>query len=678
MNRNKIFKTLFFALIVALTACKTDSNKISLPTYFSDNMVLQQNSDVVIWGKASSGKKLTVETGWGESKNTIVRKNRTWDVKFFTNNPGGPYKITIKSGREVKTINNVYIGEVWLASGQSNMEMPVKGWLPNDPILNSAETITNADYPEIRMFTVPKTISARPLDKVKGKWEICSPETVPNFSATAYYFARKLYEELKIPIGIIHSSWGGTNAESWISGKSLINNFDEFIEIISDLKNAETHIEIYNMWLQQFNSIDVSITDDNVNPFTDIDLHDSYYSNPDLSDDEWDTMMLPKLIEDITGPFDGVAWFRKTIDIPSNWEGQNLFISLGPIDDIDVVWYNGDKIGATSELGKWNENRNYIIDGNLVNKGKALIAIRVIDTGGNGGIYGNTELMKIYPEKREKIAISLAGEWKYQIAAELKNDILYVFEPGKTDFNLRPQKSINIDANTPSVLFNGMISPFMGYKIKGAIWYQGESNIGRASQYTGLMKILINDWRYHFRNDSLPFYFVQIAPYRYSNPNAEESAWIREAQRRTLKVENTGMVVTLDVGNVLNIHPADKKSVGERLAFWALANDYGKEIEFSGPIFNGKFSVKNNTISVEFNYAESGLEIRKEIPNQFEISGDDGIFHPANVSISGNSLVLSSPRVHKPVNARYAFKNGSEASLFNKAGLPAATFTTER
>jgi len=671
-------RTLLFAFIIALSACKTDTNQITLPSCISDNMVLQQNSEIKICGKSIPGKDLTIKTSWGVSVKKTTKKKGDWECKLATGAPGGPHTIIIKRGNAVKTINNVYIGEVWLASGQSNMEMPVKGWPPNDTVLNSVKTIKEANYPEIRMFTVPKTISTKQLSQISGKWEVCSPETVTDFSATAYFFALKLYEELKVPIGIIHSSWGGTNAESWISGKSLINNFDEFTEIISDLQHAETQIEIYNMWLHQFNSIDVSITDDNINPFINIDLHDSYYSNPDLSDDEWDTMMLPKFIEDITGAFDGVTWFRKTIDIPSNWEGQNLCISLGPIDDMDVVWYNGNKIGATAEPGRWNENRNYVIDGNLVKKGKALIAIRVIDTGGNGGIYGNAELMKIYPEKNEKSSISLAGEWKYQITAELKNDILYVFEPGKSDFNLRPRKSINIDANTPSVLFNGMISPLIGYKIKGAIWYQGESNVGRAQQYTGLMKTLISDWRTHFRDEHFPFYFVQIAPYYYSNPNACESAWIREAQRRTLELENTGMAVTLDVGDVGNIHPADKKSVGERLALWALAKDYGKEVEYSGPLFNGNFSVKNNTIIVEFDYAESGLEIKNNIPNQFEIAGNDGIFYPATALISDNSIILSSFKVQKPVNARYAFKNGSEASLFNKAGLPAATFTTER
>jgi len=424
--------------------------------------------------------------------------------------------------------------------------------------------------------------------------------------------------------------------------------------------------------------IDISINEDNIDPLIDIDLFDNQCSSPDLSDDTWEEILLPNYIEKILGSFDGVVWFRKAVEIPKSWIGKDLILSLGPIDDRDAVWFNGTKIGETAEHGKWTENRIYTIDGKLVTQEKNIFSIRVLDTGGRGGIYGDASLLKIYPVNSEKTALSLAGEWKYKIVAELMNNNLYVFELNKTDFNLRPQRSITIDQNTPSVLFNGMIAPIVAYKIKGAIWYQGESNVGSANQYTKMMETLISNWRRSFNIENFPFYFVQIAPYKYSNPQNSESAWLREAQRRILNTENTGMVVTLDVGNVENIHPADKISVGERLALWALAKNYGIDVEYSGPRFNDKFTVRKNELTVEFDYAENGFIIKNETPNQFEIAGENGVYYPATALIYGNSIILSSPKVENPVNARYAFTNGSTATLFNSSGLPASSFTTEK
>ena len=430
------------------------------------------------------------------------------------------------------------------------------------------------------------------------------------------------------------------------------------------------------MWLHNFKRIDISPTEDKSDPLIDIDLFDSHYSNPDLSDNNWNSINLPENVEKTLGTFDGVICFRKIIEIPSTWEGQNLTLSLGPINNRDVVWFNGIKIDSATDASKGAENKNYTIDGALVKEGKVVIAVRVIDTSARGGIYGNRESIKIYPEKKEQMSISLTGEWKYEVIAEIQDNQIFIFDPGKTNFNLRPKKSITIDANTPSVLYNGMIAPLTSYNIKGVIWYQGESNVGRAGQYTKLMETLITDWRKNFNVENLPFYFVQIAPYKYSATQNEESALLREAQRKILETENTGMVVTLDIGNVENVHPADKKSVGERLALWALAKDYGIDVVYSGPLFNGNVKINKNILTVEFDYADNGLEIRDKVPNQFEIAGENGIFYPAKAMILNNNVTLSSSKVSNPVVARYAFKNGSEGSLFNKSGLPASSFTS--
>ncbi|MDR2928862.1 MAG: hypothetical protein LBV41_11795 [Cytophagaceae bacterium] len=674
-QKTKTFTIYVFAIAIALASGCT-SSELKLPSIISDGMVLQCNADVTIWGEAVSGTKIKVTTSWGVNQTAEARFNRTWDVKIPAGEAGGPYEITIDAGDTVCVIKDVYVGEVWMASGQSNMEMPVSGWLPNDTIYQSMQTIAQANLPLIRMYTVPKNICTEPADNAQARWKVCSPQTVSEFSATAFYFARKLNVELETPIGIIHSSWGGTNAESWISAQSL-SRMEKFRTVIENISNAKAQSDIYNMWLQQFEAVDVAPVEGNLDPIIGIDIFDSLYSHPNfIVDNSIATITLPCAIETATGTFDGAVWYFKTVEIPSSWEDKELMLSLGAIDDRDVTWFDGKKIGATEENNKWNVNRLYTIPANDVHQGKSTIAVRVIDTQGGGGLLGNGELMKIYPAGNPNTAISLAGEWNYTIAAELIDNKFYKFNPAGNDFSFHPQKAMNLNANTPSALYNGMVSPVVKYTVKGVIWYQGEANVGRSHQYLELMRTLIADWRTRF-NSELPFYFVQIAPYSYGNPDAEASAWIREAQRRTLEVENTGMAVTLDIGNVNNIHPANKKDVGERLAFWALANDYHKEVPFSGPIYNGKFEISENTITVEFTYAD-GLQISGSAPNQFEIAGTNGVYHPAAAMVDGNSVVLSSKLVPHPQNARYAFKNGSEASLFNAAGLPASTFTTEK
>jgi sialate O-acetylesterase len=253
---------------------------------------------------------------------------------------------------------------------------------------------------------------------------------------------------------------------------------------------------------------------------------------------------------------------------------------------------------------------------------------------------------------------------------------MYLFNPETNDFASRPELAVVAGAYTPTALYNAMIAPLTPYTLKGAIWYQGETNVGRSAQYVRLKSMLINDWRTQFENGEMPFYFVQLAPWHNNNVEGSSSAKIRDAQRRTLSIAHTGMAVTLDIGNVDNIHPANKTDVGERLALWALANDYGKQIPYSGPLYES-FSVEGNKLTLTFSHVDGGLVLKDQVPGQFELAGDDGVFYPAKAVVEGNQIVLTSPRVAKPINARYAYKNGSEASLFNGAGLPAASFTTE-
>ena len=374
------------------------------------------------------------------------------------------------------------------------------------------------------------------------------------------------------------------------------------------------------------------------------------------------------------GNFDGVIWFRKKMDIPDAWKNQNLILSLGPIDDMDRTYVNGKLVGAYESDGYWQTDRIYTVPKELVQSNQLVIAVRVLDNQGGGGIWGTKEKLTIHPESTSAV-ISLAGAWKYLPVAEYRGQEFFVFGSSKNNFYQKPQMTVEISANTPTTLYNAMIHPLIPYNIAGAIWYQGESNAGNPKQYRALFPLMIKNWRDDWQQGDFPFYFVQIAPYDYGEQTYSEL--LREAQLKTLSLKNTGMAVTLDVGNPKNIHPGDKKDVGERLALWALAKTYNKKINCSGPIYKS-MQVQKDKIVLTFDYAKSGLTI-KELngENNFIIAGKDKIFKKANVKIDGNKLIVSNDEVKNPVAVRYAFTNISEGTLFNKEGLPASSFRTD-
>ncbi|RAJ12233.1 sialate O-acetylesterase [Arenibacter echinorum] len=462
----KILKTLLLALL--LSTATVSFAQIKLPAFFGDHMVLQQNSNVSIWGTDKPNAKIKVIGSWGKESTATANANGRWKLKIQTPSYGGPYKLAIKGSNEV-TLNNVMIGEVWLCSGQSNMEMPVKGF-NNQPIDGSAEAILNSKNNQIRLFTVKRATSLEPLENVEGQWAEANPATVRDFSATAYFFGKKLNTLLNVPIGMIHTSWGGSNVETWMDKETL---------------------------------------------------------------SEFNTIELPKKL---------------------------------------------------------------------------------------------------------------------------------------------PEERLN---QTPTLLYNAMINPLIGYNIKGAIWYQGESNRNQAKEYAQLFPTMINTWREKWQQGKFPFYFVQIAPYGYDGGNA---GYVREAQLYTMKtVENTGMAVTMDIGDCDFIHPREKKLVGDRLALWALAKDYGMEgIAYSGPVYKEIDEIKEGKVKLSFDYVENGLSSYGRPLTGLEIAGADKVFHPAEAKINGDkSLSVWAEGVTNPVAVRYAFKNCEAGSLFNTEGLPASSFRTD-
>jgi sialate O-acetylesterase len=668
----KLLLTLSFVLLL-IVSCKEKPSELKLSVIFADGMVLQQKSEAAIWGNAAPGSKISIEASWGAAASIEAKEDSSWQANIETPEAGGPYELTIKNSDSTLVLKDVLIGEVWLCSGQSNMEMPLEGWPPNADIDNSAKEIAEANYPEIRMFTVQRKYAFEPQKNMVGQWETCTPENAKKFSATAYFFGKKLHKELNVPIGLIHSSWGGTPSESWTKAEDLSKD-EDYKTLTEDVVKLKETILKQENWLAKHEVKTLDFNSD-VDPLETVKFSEDGLSKAEFDDTNWPVIEVPKYFEQSEiGNFDGVIWFRKEIEIPENWEGSELVLNLGPIDDRDWTYFNGELVGSMPQAGVWSANRNYTIPKELVKAGKAVIAVRVLDNTGGGGLYGAKDEVVL---KKGDASISLSGEWKYLAVAEFKYNKFYLFDATKNELSERPVSTLQDGPNVPSSLYNGMIAPLLPYTIKGTIWYQGEANVGRAAQYSRIFPMMIENWRNDFNNPDMPFYFVQIAPFNYGGDDKTNSARIRDAQRRSMATKNTGMAVTLDIGNVDNIHPGNKQDVGLRLALWALAKDYAKEVIYSGPVYS-KMEVVDGQAHISFTEIGGGLMLKDQNTTAFELAGEDGVFYPAKAAVEGEQIVLSSAKVAEPVAARYAFYDDSSAVLFNKEGLPASSFTTEQ
>lgn len=636
-------------LLLAVVAVRGAS--LQLPTILDSHMVLQQKSFAKIWGWAGPDQVVKVTTSWNEScYSTVSDLQGNWQVSVMTGKAGGPYRVTIEADTTV-VLEDILLGEVWICSGQSNMEWP----------LSKAETakdeIPLSDYPDIRLFTVEKHIALRPLEDVEGSWERCSPETSGNFSAIGYFFGKNIHLELGVPVGLINTSWGGTPSESWTSREELrsFGDFDKQLEELygtSDAEMEKARREQAQMEAMIKNQQDFENREN-------IGFSEGWMS-ADFNDTEWETMECPaewSSLEKI-GMLEGVVWMRSEISIPESWIGKSLTLELGPVDEMDITYINGIEVGSSLKINNWNVPRYYQVPASLVSSGELQLAIRIVNTNAQGGIFGHPDELKFFPsEDNDESPVLLAGSWKYRIA--------YRF----------PEVPMANNSHTPSVLYNGMLYPIRKFAIKGAIWYQGESNQTRAVQYQTIFPGMIEDWRSIWNQGEFPFYFVQIAPYDYG-PN-QTSPELREAQFLTLsKVKHTGMAVTMDIGNPGDIHPTNKRDVGKRLALWALAKDYGKDVVYSGPLYREQ-NIEGEKIRIQFNCTGGGLVARGGALTHFEIAGSDQIYHPAEAVIDGETVVVSSTDVAAPEVVRYGWTNTAEPNLFNTEGLPASSFSTD-
>jgi sialate O-acetylesterase len=607
---------------------------LKLPRIFSDRMMLQRDIPAPIWGWAKPLADVTVELA-GKRASAKADNHGKWRATLPASTAGGPHELIVRSGDETLRISDVLVGEVWVCSGQSNMEWT----LAQNEHLATAD-IAAANDPLIRHFTVTKAMTASPLDDVTGEWFHVEPKSIAGCSAVAYYMARDLRKALNVPVGVIVSSWGGTQAEAWIPRESLesVAEFDPIvkrIQIPGVTEEPKPHEDPGNEGVKLG------------------------YADANHNDGDWKTMDLPRIWESAGLDIDGSVWFRREIDIPTAWVGKELTLSLGALDDFDVTYVNGKEIGRTGKetLNPWAHPRVYKVPASVVKAGRNVIAVRIFDQWGSGGFAGKKDQLFLAGPSGQ---IPLTGDWKYKIELEL------------------PSISTNT-AIPPTSLFNAMIAPLVGYGIRGAAWYQGESNTDRAVQYRKLLPTLIQSWRQLWKQGDFPFLIVQLANWVTNDGFFRRGvhwAEIREAQAMAARnVPNAGLAIAIDIGEAEDIHPRNKWDVGHRLALAARAIAYGQPVEHRGPAFES-LKINGDKAVVSLTHAE-GLVARGGPPQEFEIAGADRAFHRADASIDGNQVALHSIKVTKPVAVRYAWADNPQCNLYNAAGLPAEPFRSD-
>ena len=628
---------------------------IRLPRLLSDGMVLQARAPLRLWGWASEGESVKV-TLRGHVATTQTHDG-SWSVTLPPLEPGGPFELTI-AGHDTIVLHDVLVGEVWVCSGQSNMEFP---------LARSAQAQADIDAPSdsrLRMFTVGRQLAASPArDVASGQWESATPQTRGHFSAVGYYFGQALRAARGVPVGLIHTSWGGTPAEAWTSRDALLRWGMPSADFAALAPPDAATQKAYERRLAEWQAAgrpqgeydDPGVTD-----------AAKGWAAPDLDTRQWRAMALPVAWEkaDPELGVDGAVWFRKEVSVPPGWVGRDLELQLGAIDDADTTYFNGERVGAVGREvpNHWQVRRHYRIPASALRSGRNVIAVRVWDHGGEGGFMGPATEMWLAPAGGDDRQ-SLAGDWRFMLE--------------RTRPSLPQPPGLN--EHLPSVLFNGMIAPLLPYAIAGATWYQGESNTGRAAEYRSLLGSMIENWRSAWQRESLPFLIVQLAPYLAIDSEPRESDWaaLREAQERvTREVPNTALAVITDVGDEKDIHPTRKKPVGARLALAARKVAYGEKIVASGPTFRA-VAVEDHALVVSFDNVGKGLVVRGPRLTGFAVAGRDEKFVNADATLRGDRVVVSSPLVPSPAYVRFGWANYPVVNLWNADGLPASPFRTD-
>jgi Domain of unknown function (DUF303). len=637
--KNVRSKTIALTVLALFICCfYTLGENLSLARLFSDNMVLQQGIPVQIWGKAAPNERIQIRLG--NKKGTVkTGADGKWRLSLPAFDYGGPYALEVKGSKQTLKYENIMIGEVWLASGQSNMNFAI-----NRPISNMEKVVEEANYPMIREFAVPLRVGKAPLDDFKkGEWKVCNPQNVPEFSAVAYFFARSLYLKKKVAIGIIHVSWSGSRIEAWISKDALLS-YPEVKDKVVDAYNDTTD------WAKMQFLCDRTDTIRNVIVKNAHNGMDQEVYKPEYEDSTWKSSDYPIKGWKLKAPSYSLIWLRKNFDMPTRTMDKDYVLHLGRVLESDITYINGVEVGRSSQL----DQTEYKIPHDLLKPGKNVITIRLYDAWGSGQIGSQAD--EAYMQSEDKtVKVSLGGQWKYNMDIEPRLPV------GKSYSNM------------PTGLFNAMINPLIPYGIKGFLWYQGESNADSYEQYKTLQPLLIKDWRTRWGKENLSFLFVQL-------PNLKGSTswpWMREAQAQSLQIPYTGMAVSIDLGDPYDVHPHQKQPVAERLALLATHLAYGEDVVCSGPVFS-QYRLDGNSVVVSFINTDGGLVLKDSLQNTgFVVAGADKQFHPAEVLVRGKELVIKSPMVDKPVAVRYAWEADPCVTLYNGKGLPATPFRTD-
>jgi len=637
---------------VVLSFCLFNTSalaNVKLPKLVGNGMVLQRNAEVKIWGWAGNNEPVIVKF-LNLQYNTEANNQGQWHIMLPKLSEGGPYQMQIISGDTI-TLDNILIGDVWLCSGQSNMDLPMRrvSTLYQDEM-------ESANNPFIHYFAVPQTSNLNQLcdDVSAGQWQSISKETIAEVSAVAYFFGKELYAKYKVPIGLLRSSYGGSLIESWMS-EEAIRQFPEHYNEMLRCRDTSMVNAVVRKGRQEV-----------ANWYATLNANDEGYKTPgmpwykpDVNVDGWNAMPVPGYWSDNgMRNVNGVVWYRKEFDVPPTMAGKKASLNLGRIVDADSVFVNGAFVGTISYQ---YPPRRYTIPANILKAGKNTIVVRIINSGGKGGFV---------PDYRYEIVcdndtVNLKGNWLAKLGAQMPQ------LPEQPNFSFKA-----------TGLFNAMIHPVLNYAIKGAVWYQGESNTGRPQEYASLLPALINDWRNQFKQPELPFLIVQLPNFGLSpnEPGVSNWAMLREAQLKALRLPNTGLAVTIELGQHNDLHPLRKREVGQRLALVAQKVAYkDNTVVASGPLYQS-MSISKKQIVIRFSSVGKGLIINDggEL-KQFAIAGEDKKFVWAKARIKRNKVIVWSDQVEKPVAVRYAWAdNPAGANLFNKEGLPASPFRTDK
>lgn len=644
-KNKKIICCLIFGMLVASTTytCKAS---VELPSIFGSGMVLQRDQPIHIWGWANPGERVSVQFK-GQRASTRADDAGDWRVRLTAEPAGGPFALSVIGENEIE-LDNILLGDVWLCSGQSNMEWPLK------MTTGANQELSSYANDQIRLFRIGRTGFMQPANDLPDiEWQKANAYNLPDFSAVGHYFAKKIQQTQGIPIGMIQAAWGGTMVEGWMRPQ-LLEGYPEIEakqEYLEQWGSIPVRTEKLKEWHKQIDQIDKGM-----------DSGKAVWASPQLDDAAWQSMRLPAYWEEQQGlELDGAVWFRKQVQIGKE-DLDDAIIHLGKVDDVVDIFINGYPVDKPY-TSKWSE-RVFEFDSSLLRAGDNLITLRVLDYDHRGGIGGEEDDFYL---KLNDLVIGLYGEWKYKVGA---------------DASTLASMRANLDEkHLPSIMYNGMIAPLTDFPIKGVLWYQGESNTQQPDSYAKLLQSMIKDWRMQWDNPALPFLIVQLTSFEEPEFFYPFGDWavIREAQRQTAELTDVEMAVTIDLSdpyNPNNIHPRDKKTVGERLALLARKKVYGEDILAEGPVLSS-WEVSKDTVVLTFTNVGEGLGSRGEYGYLlgFEIQGPDQVFRKAQAVIHKDKILVSQPMVDQPKALRYAWSDyPADANLANSSGLPASPF----